>query len=223
MSAQKRPRRFSIHVVNYVKLRAMEGWGAKQIFDELIKRVEEETIVDYEGIERSNPLYQQAVPPDKTIQRWHREFRSEAGRSEDDQAAAQDKWHSTIEPDPDDASVILAALSEVAIHSQGHTNSFTKDVAAQVLRVTRLAPGIPPYIAWLSAKHYLEAERSGNASVIEALDLLLGMLDWEKWGKGMYDYKRLIELGKITAAPSELLEEIEQMIDLQIKRRFVIS
>jgi hypothetical protein len=89
---------------------------------------------------------------------------------------------------------------------------FTRAVAAQVLRVTKLAPGMAPYLAWLVAWNYLEAEQTGNAAVIEALDLFLGLRGWEG-GQVWSNYRRLVEMGRIPPVPGDLVANMEEIVE----------
>jgi hypothetical protein len=172
-----RSRRYPRPIIDHVQRRTREGWGPLHISFELEQLVKHSTI-GHEGVERVNPLYQLPVPPYKTIQRWNREFRRNWSHTSDEQGLELDTWHSSMEPSPHDASIILSVLSEVAIRSQGSTSHFSKAMAAEVLRVTKLAPGIPPYIAWLAAWSYKEAQQTDDTATIEALDLFLGMKPW---------------------------------------------
>lgn len=208
----KRSPRYAAAVVTYVKEQTWLEKGAKQIYDELENLKDQETIEDDADIRRKNPLYGLDMPSLKTLQRWHRMIRGnreKAGHSID----APERWSSETEANPDDARIILSVLAEVATRSQGYTNHFSKGVAAQVLRVTKLAPDVPPYIAWLLAWNYLQAQQDGDTATMEALDLFLGIRPWER-SPAFSNYKHLVEKGRITPVPSELLEEIKKMTDL---------
>lgn len=204
--------RFPNAVVQYVRERLRDGVLVKEIQAELQNLVKQ-SIVEHEGTFRENPLYQQPVPDYKTLLRW-RIHLAKPDHSTTDPGAAE-KWHSGMEENPDDARVILSVLAEVVNHSRGHRNHFNKVMAGQVLRVTKLAPGIPPYLAWLLGWNYFQAQQDEDTSTREALDLFLGLRPWEK-GQDFSNYKHLVEMGRITPVPSELLEEMEEVM---VRRR----
>ena len=190
---QRRSSRFSVAVVNHVKRRTREAWGAKQISDELMLLAEKEFVVDEEGRKLENPLYQLPLPPEKTVQRWHRNYRVETDASTAAEGG-QERWNSTQEDDPEHARVILSVLAEVVSRSKGYTNHFSRILAAQILRITKLGTGIPPYLAWLVAWNYLEAQQADDSSRLESLDLFIGMRPWGK-GSAYSDYERLAGRG----------------------------
>ena len=123
---QRRARRFPLPMTDHVKLRTDQGWKAHDIFQEL-EMLSKEQFILVKDNNMKNPLYKMSLPPEKTVQRWCREMRRE---DKDPSAAPDERWNSTMMGDkPDDASIILSALSEVASHSQGHTRYFTNSMA----------------------------------------------------------------------------------------------
>lgn len=206
--------RFPDVVVKYVRERLRDGVLVKEIHSELQNLAKQPNFYK-EGAFRDNSLYKKPVPDYKTLLRW-RTHLAKPDHSATGSGAAE-QWHSGMEENPDDARVILSVLAEVVKHSQGYRNQFSKAMAGQVLRVTKLAPAVPKYLAWLLAWNYLQGQQNGDTATMEALDLFLAMTPWER-GEAFSNYEHLVEMGRITPVPSELLEEVEKMAELRRTR-----
>ena len=204
-SWNKRASRYPIVVTNYVQRRTKEGCGAHHISEELKKLVEEPFVKKQGQQPEENPLYKQTLPPEKTVQRWCRMMRPEGDHSSAATDVESARWNSSMEANADDASTILSVLGEVASRSEGYTRYFEKATAAEVLRVIRLASGVPLYVVWLVADNYIVARQTGDSAMVEALDLFLGLSPWasaDSWNK----YKSLVDAGLPTVPPL-LLEQ----------------
>ena len=128
------------------------------------------------------PGLQGRVPTLRTIQRYVRALSA---------PDLSGQW-SPFEGDPEDVAAVLPVLAAVLEKTEGRTQQLTREEAAQVARVCRAAPDIPPWEAYGLARAAVVAKWTKAST--EGLDHYLALAPWRDDGER---YARAFLSGRI--------------------------
>lgn len=104
----------------------------------------------------------------------------------------------------EEAREVLDARRELIRYSERRVRRFTRGEARWVAKMRRVAPDLPPDIAWLVAvvyrRFYSSVTDRGEDEIIEGLDHYLAFAPWRDEDH-FREYKNAVEQGWIPAAP----------------------
>jgi hypothetical protein len=160
------------------------GYGPAQIYREL----------ERQGLFRNHPLSK------RTIERMVRRFAP---------LDSSGPW-SFRDADPEDARLVLDVLVDTYEQTDGRV-WLTNDVADMVIRLRKVAQGIPSQDAYFLARAYLAVGEEGDT---RALDLAVSLRIWDQTRETLIRWSKILEMEPIRTGAERMLAVMADQRDV---------